>query len=160
MPALVVPGPFVPRPMGLLSVFQCRVDLPKASVVPWSLEPQGEVGSIWRSPVGGGQVEAEALLAPVSQRWQFQEGWGLQWRLPLLALASWPSSGSMSMLGHTDHLHSGTEGLVGCRSCSSPSLWWPLAVGAGSLLLGRPPCLGLGALPSCPGPHPVLGRPN
>ena len=69
VPASVVPGPFVPRPMGLLFVFQCWADLPKASVVPRSLEPQGEVGSIWRNLVGEGQVEAEALLIPVPQRW-------------------------------------------------------------------------------------------
>ena len=69
VPASVVPGPFVPRPMGLWSVFKCQVDLLKASVVPRSLEPPGEVGSIWRSPVVGGQAEAEALLVPVPQRW-------------------------------------------------------------------------------------------
>ena len=69
VPALVVPGPSVPRPMGLWSDPQCRVDLLKALVVPRLLEPQGEVGSIWRSPVVGGQAEAEALLIPVPQRW-------------------------------------------------------------------------------------------
>ena len=69
VPALVVPGPSVPRPMGLWSNPQCRADLLKASVVPRSLEPQGEVGSIWRSPVVGGQAEAEALLIPVPQWW-------------------------------------------------------------------------------------------
>ena len=51
VPALVVRGSSVPRPMGLLSDPQCQADLLKASVVLWSLEPQGEVGSIWRSPV-------------------------------------------------------------------------------------------------------------
>ena len=45
--AWAVPGPFDPRPMGLLSVFQCRADLLKVSVVPRLLEPQGEVGSNW-----------------------------------------------------------------------------------------------------------------
>ena len=45
--AWVVPGPFDPRPMGLLSVFQCLADLLKASVVRRLLEPQGEVGSNW-----------------------------------------------------------------------------------------------------------------
>ena len=69
VPALVVPGPSVQRPMGLWSDPQCRADLLKASVVPWLLEPQGEVGSIWRSLVVGGQVEAEALLIPVHQLW-------------------------------------------------------------------------------------------
>ena len=57
VPVSVVLGPFVPRPMGLLSV------------VPQSLEPPREVCSIWRNPVGGGQVEAEALLIPVPQQW-------------------------------------------------------------------------------------------
>ena len=42
-----VPGPFDPRPMGLLSVFQCRVDFLKVPVVPRLLEPQGEVGFNW-----------------------------------------------------------------------------------------------------------------
>ena len=46
-PAWVVPGPFDPRPMGLLSVFQCRADLLKVSAIPQLLEPQGEVGSNW-----------------------------------------------------------------------------------------------------------------
>ena len=69
VPASVVLGPSVPRPMGLQSDPQCRADLLKVLVVPWSLEPQGEVGSIWRSPVVGGQVEAEALLIPVPQWW-------------------------------------------------------------------------------------------
>ena len=69
VPASVVPGPSVPRPMGLWSDPQCWVDLLKASVVPRSLEPQGEVGSIWRSLVVGDQVEAEALLIPVPQWW-------------------------------------------------------------------------------------------
>ena len=45
--AWVVPGPFDPRPMGLLSVFQCWVDLLKVSVVPQSVEPQGKVDSNW-----------------------------------------------------------------------------------------------------------------
>ena len=67
--ALVVPGPSVPRPMGWQSDPQCRVDLLKASVVLRSLEPQGEVGSIWRSLVVGATVEVEALLIPVPQRW-------------------------------------------------------------------------------------------
>ena len=49
--ALVVLRPSVPRPMGWQSDPQCRADLLKASVVLQSLEPQGEVGSIWRSPV-------------------------------------------------------------------------------------------------------------
>ena len=67
--ALVVPGPSVPRPMGWQSDPQCRVDLLKASVVLRLLEPQGEVGSIWRCPGVGAQAEAEALLIPVPQRW-------------------------------------------------------------------------------------------
>ena len=67
--ALVVPGPSVLRPMGWWSDPQCRADLLKASVVLWSLEPQGEVGSIWKSPVVGAQAEAEALLISVPQRW-------------------------------------------------------------------------------------------
>ena len=65
----VVPGPSVQRPMGLQSDPQCWVELLKASVVPWSLEPQGEVGSTWRNPVVGGQVEVETLLTPVHQQW-------------------------------------------------------------------------------------------
>ena len=69
VPASVVPGPSVPRPMGLRSDPQCRADLLKASVVLRLLEPQGEVGSIWRSPLVGGQAEAEALLIPVPQWW-------------------------------------------------------------------------------------------
>ena len=69
VPASVVPGPSVPRPMGLWSDPQCRADLLKVLVVLWSLEPQGEVGSIWRSLVVGGQAEAEALLIPVPQWW-------------------------------------------------------------------------------------------
>ena len=69
VPASVVPEPSVQRPMGLRSDPQCWADLLKASVVHRSLEPQGEVGSIWRSPVVGGQAEAEALLVPVPQRW-------------------------------------------------------------------------------------------
>ena len=69
MPASVVLGPSVQRPMGLRSDSQCRADLLKVSVVLRSLEPQGEVGSIWRGPVVGGQAEAEALLIPVPQRW-------------------------------------------------------------------------------------------
>ena len=69
VPASVVPGPSVLRPMGLQSDPQCQADLLKASVVLRLLEPQGEVGYIWRSPVVGGQVEAEALLVPVLQRW-------------------------------------------------------------------------------------------
>ena len=48
--ALAVLGPSVQRPMGLRSDLQCRADLLKASVVLQLLEPQGEVGSIWRSP--------------------------------------------------------------------------------------------------------------
>ena len=67
--ALVVLGPSVPRPMGWQSDPQCQADLLKASVVLQSLEPQGEVGFIWRSPVVGAQAEAEALLIPVPQRW-------------------------------------------------------------------------------------------
>ena len=67
--ALIVPGPSVPRPMGWPSDPQCWADLLKVSVVLWSLEPQGEVGSIWRSPVVGAQAEAEALLIPVPQWW-------------------------------------------------------------------------------------------
>ena len=67
--ALVVLGPSVPRPMGGQADPQCRADLLKVLVVLWSLEPQGEVGSIWRSPVVGAQVEAKALLIPVPQRW-------------------------------------------------------------------------------------------
>ena len=67
--ASAVPGPSVQRPMGLWSDLQCRAEPLKASVVPRSLEPQGEVGSIWRSPVVGGQVEVETLLTPVHQRW-------------------------------------------------------------------------------------------
>ena len=54
VPASVVPGPSVQRPMGLQSDPQCRADLLKVLVVFQSLEPQGEVGSIWRSPVVGG----------------------------------------------------------------------------------------------------------
>ena len=69
VPASVVPGPSVLRPMGLRSDPQCWADLLKASVVLQSLEPQGKAGSIWRSPVVGGQAEAEALLIPVPQRW-------------------------------------------------------------------------------------------
>ena len=69
VPALVVPGPSVQRPMGLWSDPQGWWDLLKVSVVPRSLEPQGEVGSIWRSPVVGGQAEVEILLIPVPQRW-------------------------------------------------------------------------------------------
>ena len=69
VPASVVPGPSVPRPMGLRSDLQCQADLLKVSVVLGSLEPQGEVGSIWRSPVVGAQAEAEALLVPVPQQW-------------------------------------------------------------------------------------------
>ena len=69
VPASVVPGPSVQRPMGLRSDPQCWADLLKASVVPLSLGPQGEVGPIWRSSVVGGQAEAEALLIPVPQRW-------------------------------------------------------------------------------------------
>ena len=69
VPASVVPGPSVQRPMGLRSDPQCWADLLKASVVPRSLEPQGEVGSIWRSPVVGGQVEVETLLTPLHQWW-------------------------------------------------------------------------------------------
>ena len=45
--AWAVPGPFDLRPMGLLSVFQCRADLLKVLVVPRLLEPQAEVGSNW-----------------------------------------------------------------------------------------------------------------
>ena len=45
--AWAVLGPFDLRPMGLLSVFQCRVDLLKVLVVPQLLEPQREVGSNW-----------------------------------------------------------------------------------------------------------------
>ena len=67
--ALVVPGPSVLRPMGGRADPQCRVDLLKVSVVLRSLEPQGEVGSIWRSPVVGAQAEVKALLIPVPQRW-------------------------------------------------------------------------------------------
>ena len=67
--ALAVLGPSVQRPMGLQSNLQCRAEPLKALVVPRSLEPQGEVGSIWRSPVVGGQVGVETLLAPVHQRW-------------------------------------------------------------------------------------------
>ena len=69
VPALVVLGPSVQRPMGLRPDRQCWADLLKASVVPQSLEPQGEVGSIWRSLVVGGQAEVEALLIPVPQQW-------------------------------------------------------------------------------------------
>ena len=69
MTALVVLGPSVPRPMGGWADPQCRVDLLKVLVVLRSLEPQGEVGSIWRSPVVGAQVEAKALPVPVPQRW-------------------------------------------------------------------------------------------
>ena len=69
VPASVVLGPSVQKPMGLWSDPQCRADLLKVSVVPRSLEPQGEVGSIWRSPVVGGQAEAKTLLTPVHQRW-------------------------------------------------------------------------------------------
>ena len=69
VPALVVPEPSVLGPMGLRSDPQCRADLLKALVVLRSLEPQGEVGSIWRSPVVGVQVEVEALLIPVPQQW-------------------------------------------------------------------------------------------
>ena len=47
VPAWVVLGPFDPGPTGLLSVFLCWVDLPKMLVVPWLLEPQGEVGFNW-----------------------------------------------------------------------------------------------------------------
>ena len=45
--AWAVLGPIDLRPMGLLSVFQCRADLLKVSVVPRLLEPQREVGSNW-----------------------------------------------------------------------------------------------------------------
>ena len=69
VPASVVPGPSVLRPMGLRSDPQCRADLLRTLVVLQSLEPQGEVGSIWRSPVVGGQAEAEALLIPVPKQW-------------------------------------------------------------------------------------------
>ena len=69
VPASVVPGPSVLRPMGLQSDPQCQADLLRVLVALQSLEPQGEVGSIWRSPVVGGQAEAEALLIPVPQRW-------------------------------------------------------------------------------------------
>ena len=51
VPASVVLGPSVPRPMGLRSDPHCQADLLKVSVALRSLEPQGEVGSIWRSPV-------------------------------------------------------------------------------------------------------------
>ena len=67
--ASAVLGPSVQRPMGLWSDLQCQAEPLKESVVPWLLEPQGEVGSIWRSPVVGGQAEAETLLAPVHQWW-------------------------------------------------------------------------------------------
>ena len=67
--ALVVPGPSVPRPMGGWADPRCWADLLKALVVLQSLEPQGEVNSIWRSPVVGAQAEAKALLIPVPQRW-------------------------------------------------------------------------------------------
>ena len=67
--ASAVLGPSVQRPMGLWSDLICRAEPLKASVVPQSLEPQGEVGSIWRSPVVGAQAEAEELLVPVPQWW-------------------------------------------------------------------------------------------
>ena len=67
--ASAVSGPSVQRPMGSRSDLQCWVEPLKASVVPQSLEPQGEVGSIWRSLVVENQGEAETLLAPVHQWW-------------------------------------------------------------------------------------------
>ena len=66
--ASAVLGPSVQRPMGLRSGLQCWAEPLKVSVVQ-SLEPEGEVGSIWRSPVVGAQAEAETLLVPVHQRW-------------------------------------------------------------------------------------------